>query len=183
MCCYRTTKHCCRLSFRRPVLGGCTWRPHALFGLRSVAGQLVDCQKVGHACGHVRRNCGLSHCSLRSCSLSRGGRDPLSNHLGVHHGVSVPRSSSTLHSQIGSIFVGRLACTVCVTQTLELPGRRCRFFFRTRTWGRWHLGRVNVVIDMVGSKDRSRTALAKGSGAQLSLGSTLCRCARHWLLL
>lgn len=107
----------------------------------------------------------------------------MSNRLGVHRGVSVPRSSSTLHSRIGSTSVGRLAHTACVTQSLDPPGRRCRVFIRTQTWGRWHLGHVHVLFHMVGSKDRSRVALGKGSCAPVLLGSTPRRCARHWLLL
>ena len=182
ICCYRTSRHCCRQSVRRLAQGGCMLHHHALFGHRSVAGQLGGCQKFGHACGHEQRLCGFSPCSLRSCSLRQGGGDPSSNRHGVHHGVSLPRSSSMLHTPLGSTSLGRLARMACVTQSLAFLGGKHNVFFRMRTWDPC-VGHARVMFDMVGSGGRSTVALGRGSGAQLSPGSTPCRCARHWLLL
>ena len=133
--CCRTSRHCCRLSWRRLARGGCIVHHHALVGLRLVVGRLRKSQKCGQGFEHVRRRCGSARYTLRSCSHGTEGEAPLSNRLDVHHGGSDPRRNSTLHSQIGSTLAGHLAPTACVAQSRG-PWK-CKGFSRTMSWDLW----------------------------------------------
>ena len=156
---------------------------HARIGRQSVAAQLPKRRELGHCFEQMRGSCGSQHCRWHFCSLNRGGRDPLSNRLGVCHGASVPQRNFTSNIQIGSSSYGHLVHMACVTQPQGHHGRKCMGFCRTLTWGLWRLGDVHVVCHMASSKIESRVALGKGGAAQLLLGSTPKRCVRSWLVL
>ena len=156
---------------------------HARIGRQSVAAQLPKRRELGHCFEQMRGSCGSQHCRWHFCSLNRGGRDPLSNRLGVCHGASVPQRNFTPNIQIGSSSYGHLVHMACVTQSPGHHGGKGKGFCRTLTWGLWHLGDVHVVCHMSPSKIESRVAVGKGGAAQLLLGSTPQRCVRSWLVL
>ena len=183
ICCCRKTRHCCRLYWRRLAHSGCILGHRARIGRQSVAAQLPKRRELGHCFEQMRGSCGPQHCRWHFCSLNRGGRDPLSNRLGVCHGASVPQRNFTSNIQIGSSSYGHLVHMACVTQSQGHHGRKGKGFCRTLTWGLWRLGYVHVVCHMASSKIESRVALGKGGAAQLLLGSTPQRCVRSWLVL
>ena len=145
---------------------------HARIGRQSVAAQLPKRRELRRCFEQMRGICGSQHSRLHFCSLNRGGRDPLSNHLGVCHGASMPQRNFTSNTQIGSSSYGHLVHMACVTQSPGHPGGKCKGFCRKLTWGVWHLGDVHVVFHMSPSKTESRVALGNGIAAQLLLGST-----------
>ena len=135
ICCCTKTTHCCRLSWRRLAHGGCILCHHARIGRQSVAAQLPKRRELGPCFEQMRGSCGSQHCRWHFCSLNRGGRDPLSNRLGVCHGASVPQRNFTSNIQIGSSSNGHLVHMACVTQSQGHHGRKGKGFLSNADLG------------------------------------------------